>query len=339
MGRDAECQAFLDNAGWADATRRPLAGDASARRYERLSLGGKTAVLMDAAPAAGQDVRPFLRIGAYLAGLGLSPPAILAADEARGFLLLEDLGDDLIARLVAADPAREPALYAAAVDLLLDLHRHPAPEVLPALGPEQLADMLEPLWSWYLPGCGAEGTPGFADDLHGAMLAQLRALAPAPDVIALRDFHAENLLWLPDRAGPARVGLLDFQDAFAGHPAYDLVSLLEDARRDVAPGLRDVMIARYVTASGVDPDDFGRACAALAAQRNMRILGVFARLSLHFGKPHYVALIPRVWGLLQADLAHPALRDLANLVQSHVPAPTADRLNRLRELCGTCPTP
>jgi hypothetical protein len=158
-------------------------------------------------------------------------------------------------------------------------------------------------------------------------------------VLALRDFHAENLVWLPDRAGVARVGLLDFQDAEAGHPAYDLVSLLKDARRDLAPGLEQEMIDRFLSRTGCDPERFAAAYAALGAQRNLRILGVFARLSMHFGKPHYVDLIPRVWAHLTASLRHPALAPLARRVADDLPEPTPDILASLKEQCATVPTP
>ena len=161
----------------------------------------------------------------------------------------------------------------------------------------------------------------------------------ARPVLALRDFHAENLIWLPERDGAARVGLLDFQDAFAGHPAYDLVSLLEDARRDVAPEVREAMVTHYIAGSGTDAAAFRTAFATSGAQRNLRILGVFARLSMHFGKPQYVALIPRVWAHLQADLADPALADLRDFLDGVLPAPDPDRLERIRSLCGTCPKP
>ncbi|MFT6775685.1 MAG: aminoglycoside/choline kinase family phosphotransferase [Paracoccaceae bacterium] len=152
--------------------------------------------------------------------------------------------------------------------------------------------------------------------------------------LVLRDYHAENLIWLPDRAGPARVGLLDHQDALIGHPAYDLASVLEDARRDTSPTLRAAMLARYCAATGADPDTFGAAFAILAAQRNLKIVGIFARLCIRDGKPSYVDLIPRVWAHLARDLAHPALADLAQFVAAHVPPPDAPVLARLRALAG-----
>ena len=337
MTREAARAAFVTRAGWAGAALQPLAGDASARRYHRLVGPGGTAVLMDAPGDKGQDVRPFLRIDAALAAEGLSPPRILAADAAEGFLLLEDLGDALFARLVDHDPDLERTLYLAATDVLLRLHRVPAPAGLPRPSPADLATAVAPVLDWYLPGCEVAAGPA-AGRILPLMEAALAALDPAPAVMCLRDYHAENLLWLPDRAGAARVGLLDFQDAFAGHPAYDLVSLLQDARRDVSPAVQAAATDHYQAQSGIAPASFARALATLGAQRNLRILGIFARLSMHFAKPHYVDLIPRVWAHLQADLRHPDLAPLAACLAEALPAPTPDRLQRIKDKCGTCPT-
>ena len=335
--RAALRDALLDRAGWGSARAEPLAGDASLRRYERLRRGEEAAVLMDAPPDAGEDVRPFLAIARHLAELGLSAPRVLAADEGAGFLLLEDLGDDLYARLLSrSDEGLERALYQAAVDLLAELHRHPAPAGIAAYGPEVMADRAALAWRWY-----RRGVAGDAGDAAGAERAvrdMLEQLAPETDVLVLRDYHAENLLWLPEREGVARVGLLDFQDALAGHRAYDLVSLLEDARRDVAAALREAMIARYIAATGLDEASFRAAAAALGAQRNLRIIGVFARLSMHYGRPRYVDLIPRVWAHLGRDLDHPWLEPLRR-VAATLPEPTPERLARLKELCATVPAP
>jgi aminoglycoside/choline kinase family phosphotransferase len=332
---------FLAAAGWGAARRAPLAGDASLRRYERLtSPDGATAVLMDADPATGEDVRPFLRIARHLAALGLSAPRILAEDAPQGFLLLEDLGDDLFARVAARDPAGEPQLYAAAAAVLGRLHAAPPPSGLAAYDTAAMVPLALLALDWYLPGTGGgEASPLARAEAAGRLAEALeRHAAPARPVLVLRDFHAENLIWLPDRDGPARVGLLDFQDARLGHPAYDLVSLLEDARRDVAPEAHAAARAAFLDATSSDAAGLDAALAVLGAQRNLRILGVFARLSLHFGKPGYVALIPRVWRHLQRDLAHPALAPLAAVLGPLLPEPAPARLDRLRDLCGTRPT-
>jgi hypothetical protein len=338
--RAAAAAAFLGGAGWGGAARALLAGDASNRRYERLRRpDGTGAVLMDAPPDRGEDVRPFLAVARHLSGLGLSAPAILAEDPAAGFLLIEDLGDDLYARLLARDPGREAELYGSATEVLVALHRQPAPAGLAAYDAATMPPLAALAVDWYLAGAaGAAPDPALHAALCAAVAEALDRLAATPrPVLVLRDYHAENLIWLPGRAGPARVGLLDFQDARAGHPGYDLVSLIEDARRDVAEATRALAVRRYLDATGTAAAGFEAALAALGAQRNLRILGVFARLSMHFAKPGYVDLIPRVWGHLQRDLAHPGLAGVARIAAA-LPPPTPALLQRLKDLCGTVPT-
>lgn len=325
---------FIRASGWHGAETRPLAGDASNRRYLRLrARDGARAVLMDAPADRGEDVTAFARIARHLSGLGLSAPRILAEDSAGGFLLLEDLGDALFARVLEAEPGKEPPLYEAATDVLVELHRHPPPTGLEPYSPRVMADMAALAFDWYLDGGTVSDSPARAG-FHVEMQALLAQHAQRTDVLIQRDYHAENLLWLPDRAGVARVGLLDFQDAMRGHPAYDLVSVLQDARRDVPPDIESAMIDRYVAATGADPEAFITAYHCLGTQRNLRILGVFARLCLRDGKAHYVDLIPRVWDLLQRDLGHPALQGIAAHVQDNLPAPDATFLQGLKERCA-----
>ncbi|WP_374466101.1 aminoglycoside phosphotransferase family protein [Ferrovibrio sp.] len=317
--RAALSHGFLVQAGWGTASRAQLAGDASFRKYERLRLNNQPAVLMDA-PPPHEDVRPFLKIARLLLQHGYSAPRILAEDADHGFLLLEDLGDDLYARLIRQGSAELP-LYEAAVDFLLDLHRHAAPADLAPYDEARLIDETALFTDWYLPARTGRDTPE-TQRREFQMLWQ--ALAPEvcqpQRILVLRDFHAENLIWLPQRSGAARVGLLDFQDAVAGHPAYDLVSLLEDARRDVAPELAEAMLQRYIAGSGFDAASFRRAYAILGAQRNLRIIGIFTRLWKRDGKPHYQAFMPRMWRLVERDLAHPALADLRRWIDETVPA-------------------
>lgn len=320
--RAALSRAFLQRAGWGNAARSKLAGDASFRKYERLNRNGEPAVLMDAPPPQ-EDVRPFTRIARHLAALGYSAPRILAEDAEHGFLLLEDLGDDLFARLLQSG-GDERGLYEATIDFLLDLHRHPAPADLAPYDEARLIDEAQLFTDWYLPALTGRDTPANIRQafrfLFGILVPEV-GMDNAPDrrILVLRDFHAENLIWLPQRTGPARLGLLDFQDAVAGHPAYDLVSLLEDARRDVDPDLAEAMLQRYIAGSGVDDATFRRAYAILGAQRNIRIIGIFTRLWKRDGKPHYQAFMPRMWGLLERDLAHPALADLRGWIDAMVP--------------------
>ncbi|MCW8843650.1 MAG: phosphotransferase [Rhodobacteraceae bacterium] len=330
--------AFLATTSWSDAARSALAGDASNRRYLRLRRNsGETAVLMDAPPEKGEDIRPFIAIAQELLSAGLSAPRLLANDERAGFLLLEDLGDDLFARVVVRSPELESSLYQAATDVLLALHKRPAPADLAAYSPAIMTVMAAMAYRWYLRGIDRPFET-VATKFEAAFQPLLEDIAPEADVLIQRDYHAENLLWLPNRDGVARVGLLDFQDAMAGHRAYDLVSLLQDARRDVPLSVEAEMIDRYIEASGLPRAPFDAAYHLLGVQRNLRIIGVFARLSMHFAKPHYIDLIPRVWGYLQRDLDHPALAPVRSLVLDTLPEPTTPRLQTLREKCGTIPT-
>ena len=328
---------FIAASGWQDAARTTVAGDASNRRYDRLTMpAGNSAIMMDAPPDKGEDVRPFVRIARFLRTQGLSAPAVLAQDESHGFLLLEDLGDDLFARVIPRDASLELPLYEAATDVLIALHK----ATPPALAPYD-ADTMTPLaalaFDWYQ--VGATGTLQTAEKsaFTAAFHAALAPLDATPSVLIQRDYHAENLLWLPQRDGIARVGLLDFQDAMAGHPAYDLVSILQDARRDVPAEIEAQMIARYIAANPQDATEFARAYALLGLQRNLRILGVFARLCIRDGKAHYVDLIPRVWGHIQTNLKHPDVAPLANLLAG-LPAPDAETLNRIKSQCATPPS-
>lgn len=327
---------FLDGCGWGQATRLHLAGDASDRRYERLRLGAATAVLMDSPPGGADDPRAFVAMATHLRALGLSPPEVRAFDPAMGFMLLEDLGDDLYARLLQADPSREAELYAPAVDVLCHLQSTPAPQGLPDLMAADWAQAAELALDPY--ARAATGTAPDPADVRPHLTAALSRHADGPRVLILRDYHAENLLWLPGRDGLRRVGLLDFQLGQMGQPGYDLVSLLQDARRDVAPETEAAMIARFVTATGAEPDGFAAHYATLGAQRALRILGIFTRLALVAGKPGYLPLIPRVWGQLQRNLAHPALADLRVVLADLLPEPTPEILDRIRAQCPHIPS-
>ena len=329
-------QRFLEKAGWDAAKRALLAGDASNRTYYRLGdyASGESAVLMDAPPEKGEDTRPFVKVARFLTGIGLSAPEVLHTDEENGFLLIEDLGDDLFARVVKLDPQSEKSLYEAATDTLVALHSHAPPVDLSAYSKNVMSDMAVLAFDWYADGAGCGDTRA-RQELYATMLDVLEEHANDTSVLIQRDYHAENLLWLPQRPSGARVGLLDFQDAMLGHPAYDLVSLLQDARRDVSPELESDMLARFVTATGNDRTAFKAAYACLGAQRNLRIIGVFARLCIRDGKPGYIDFIPRVWGYLQRDLEHPALSPVAACLSTTLPAPTSDILKQLKDRCAT----
>ncbi|RMD48972.1 MAG: aminoglycoside phosphotransferase [Alphaproteobacteria bacterium] len=335
-GRAAAIGAFLAAAGAGGRRPVPLAGDASPRRYYRVP-GAPSLVLMDAPPGSGEDVRPFLAMARWLRAQGFSAPEVLAADAEAGLVLLEDLGDDLFARVMARDPATERPLLTAAVELLAALAELPPPPFLAPYDLEALLAEARLVIEWYLPAASGRPVPpdlaAEFDALIAAATAEVRA-ERAP-VAVLRDYHAENLIWLPERRGHARVGLLDFQDARAGHPAYDLVSLIEDARRDTSPGLAELLIDRHAALTGAEPGVLRAACAALGAQRNLKILGIFARLAIRDGKPRYLDLLPRVWGHVMTDLAHPDLAALARFVRAHLPAPESGVIARIRARTGT----
>ncbi len=318
--------AFLAGAGWGGAARQPLAGDASARRYERLVRASGSAILMIVPPGLPGLAERFARMTGWLRGCGYSAPEILARDAEGAFTIIEDLGDGLFARLIGADNARELELCAAAVDLLADLRHRAPPGFVRTLDAGGLAGLVGLLDEAYLPALGATVGSG---RIAATISSLYQRFGLGETVLCFRDFHAENLIWLPRRAGHARVGLLDYQDAVCAHPAYDLVSLLQDARRDVAPATETAMIARYRAASGADSEGFDAAYALLGAQRALRILAVFARLARTAGKPGYLRFVPRVWGHLQRDLAHPELILLKAAVDETLPTPTQAALDRI----------
>ncbi len=325
---------FLTDAGWQAAAWSPIAGDASARRYQRLThpKTHQTAILMDAPPDHVGSSAPFVSVASYLTQADLSAPRVLAQDLDHGFLLLEDLGDALFARVIANDPPRESVLYDAAIRVICQLHDHPNP-ALPHYGPAQMAQATDLAFLHYRssPADVLSDAAHQTIDLLGDQLARLGNF----NMVSLRDFHAENLIWLPERPGAACVGLLDFQDAVQTHPAYDLMSLIRDARRDVSPALADHLITMFCQIKGHDEPTFRAEAALISAQRNLRILGIFARLSRQMHKPHYVDLIPRVWAHLQTDLSHPSLAALRSMVNRQLDPPTPAFLHILRTPCQT----
>lgn len=339
--RDEQLGDFLSRAGWSIARHSNLAGDASNRRYLRLTNpnNGQSAVLMDAPPHLGEDTRPFVRIAEYLNDIGLSAPRIMAQDDNNGFLLLEDLGDDLFAKVVIRYPDLESSLYSSAIDVLIHLHRNAPPHNLETYDAVTAAPLAGLPYDWYVPEVAGPQHDSTKKRFLSLMQEALASHAADCDVLIQRDYHAENLLWLPNRAGVARVGLLDFQDAMLGHRAYDLVSLLQDARRDVPTQVERAMLSRYIVATGQNSDEFEAAYATLGAQRNLRIIGVFARLCIRDGKPGYLKFLPRVWSLLERDLAHPALASLKQLVVETIPKPTQDVIDKIRAKCAPAQKP
>ena len=326
--RDALISGFLDTAGWPGATRETLAADASFRRYDRIRLGDRRAVLMDA-PPEHEDIAPFIELAHHLRGLGYSAPEPIRADLDIGLLLLEDLGDDTFTRLLARD-ADERSLYLLATDLLIDLHRKPREQCvfdeLPHYSDQLFLDEAALLTDWYIPAVLGEPLSADARANYVAAWRSVLPLARAvPETLVLRDYHVDNLLRIDGREGIAACGLLDFQDAVAGPVSYDFVSLVGDARRDVPLALVGELRRRYLDAvPHTDANDFDRSCAILGAQRHCKVIGIFTRLCVRDGKPGYLDHIPRVWRLLETALAHPALAGIAAWLDAHIPA--ADRI-------------
>ena len=307
--------AFLAEAGWGGAIVSPLAGDASFRRYFRVERDGQTAVLMDA-PPPHEDPRPFIRMSDYLCGIGLAAPAILHRDLDQGLMLIADFGSVRMRETVDAAPDREGEIYEAVVNVLIELHRHAPPAGLKPHGLEAWVEEICLFTDWYCPAVGIDV------DRDAFCAAWTEALKPidalGQTVTELRDYHAENIMLVEGATGHARIGLLDFQDALIGHPAYDLVSMLEDARRDVSPTVERVMLDHYIAKTNA-PDHFEAAYWALGAQRNTRIIGVFTRLWKRDGKPHYTAFQPRMWGLLERNLVQPGLAPLKRWFDANIP--------------------
>jgi hypothetical protein len=308
---------FLAKHGWEGAEIRPLAGDASFRRYFRVHRGSETAVLMDA-PPEHEDIGPFLTVSGHLLDRGFCPPRPLAIDRTDGLLLLEDFGDDRVGPLLQREPEREREIYESAVDILARLAAEPAPSDLAPYDEEAMEREVRLFPDWYVPALELDvDEAAFLTAWRETWGDVLRVARETP-VLVLRDYHADNLMVLPGRP---ELGLLDFQDALAGHAAYDLVSLLQDARRDVAPELEEAMIDVFCERANVADRTLFRAhYEILGAQRNTKILGIFTRLWKRDNKAFYPTMHPRIWTYLERNLAHPALAPLRAWFDANVPA-------------------
>jgi len=329
IDRQGTIAAFLDRQGLAGAGRRPLAGDASARHYERLlprKPGQPESLILMDSPYPVEDVFPFIAVAGLLKAIGLTVPEIVASEPARGLLLLEDLGDSTFSRLMEAgtDPA---GLYALATDVLTALHDRfdpvrAAPLALPRYDARLFVDQVMLFADVYVPAAlGRPLSEGERAALEYAWTEVVtQAVAAVPASFLHRDFHVDNLMRLPGREGVAACGILDFQSAGIGPVSYDLVSLLEDARRDVPAAISAAMVERYLQAfPELDPHGFTLSCAVLGAVRHARVIGIFARLALFQGRRGYLVHLPRVWRLLEGQLAKPALAPVAAWFDRHLP--------------------
>lgn len=322
--RGAKRRAFWQRAGWDDANETPLAADASFRRYFRLKhKDGRAAVVMDAPPEK-EDVRPFVSIGEILSGFGYSVPRLLAADDEDGFLLLEDLGDTTYTRALAAGED-ELSLYSLATDLLTDLAKRGLEDVtghVPAYSDEKLLQEVMLFVDWYLrPGVGLKIDDAARDAFADAWRNCLPAARSAPEVLVLRDYHVDNMMLLPDRAGIAACGLLDFQDAVIGPASYDLVSLLQDCRRDISEAVIKSAMERYFATMPeiVNRQAFLSSYRVLGAQRHFKVLGIFARQTVLHGNHGYLVHMPRLWRLALENLSDEALAPVREWIEKHVP--------------------
>jgi len=323
--RETLLTGFQQRAGWGDAERSLLAGDASFRKYWRLRRAdGATMVIMDAPPPQ-EDVRPFVRVANHLEALGFSVPHVALVDEDNGFLLLEDLGDGTYTRLLQQGND-EWSLYALATDVLAELSQQPVPADVPAYDDQRLLTETGLLPDWFLTSVGAAVSAEARAEWDRVWLGLLPVARGVPSALVLRDYHVDNLLLLPGRAGLAACGLLDFQDAVVGPLTYDLMSLLEDARRDIDPALVAAMTARFLVARpDLHAETFEASWAVMAAQRHAKVIGIFARLYKRDGKPGYLPHIPRVWRLLEKACQHPACAPVQAWLQAHVPPAVRQR--------------
>lgn len=321
--RTAAIDQFLKSHGWDEAERQPLASDASFRRYIRLTRGNDTTLLMDAPPPK-ESVGPFTRIAKHLLSLGLSAPEIYAEDRKNGLLLIEDFGENTFTTLLN-NGADETALYQLAIDTLIELHKLPTskavPEGLPAYNFQRLNDEASLLVDWFVPA--VTDTPISAKNRKDHVMAWFECyhhLFDQPQTLVLRDYHVDNLMQLDGRKDVQACGLLDFQDALVGPSAYDVMSLLEDARRDISDTLKSQMLERYLNAfPDLNHENFSTAFAILGAQRHAKVIGIFTRLCWRDNKSTYLQHIPRVWRLLEHALQHPSLAPIANWLEHHIP--------------------
>jgi len=327
--RDSIINNFLSSSRWDNSKRINVAGDASFRRYDRVIKDDGVAILMDAPPPQ-EDVTPFIKIDEFLISNGFSAPKIISSDIENGLLLLEDLGDNRYTRILSGESnlknkPTEEELYKLAINTLIEIQKTHPPNI-PEYNENLLFKELFLFTEWYIPLIYRKEK---ADEIRGEYEDIWKDLMPnivnREKVVVCRDYHADNLMWLPEREGVKKVGLLDFQDAVVGHPAYDLVSLLVDARRVVDKNFAEEMLEYYISKSTYKSEDFVESYSILGAQRNLKIVGIFTRLAIRDGKKHYLSLIPRVWGYIERDISIPSMARLKEWLDKIIPRYERDK--------------
>lgn len=337
--RSLAIRTFLDEAGYRNATRRHLTGDASVRAYEHIHTGDKRLVLMDSprhTPGPilahgkyyqqiahiAEDVRPFIAIARSLVEKGLRAPAIYETDIEQGILLIEDLGS---AGVLDDDGVPIAERYRESAACLARMHAQPFQRDLPVAEgiihhvPDFDRDAMQIevslLTDWYLPW--KRGTPASDAERRDYIAiwdALIESLSAAEHNLLLRDFHSPNIIWRPEASGTDRVGIIDFQDAMIGPSAYDVASLVQDARVDMPEGVADDVLDHYLTLrgkdAGFDRARFLRDWHVMAAQRNCKLVGLWVRLMQRDGKPAYMRHMPRSLRNLERALSHPDLAPL-----------------------------
>ena len=326
MIRPEKIEQFLRHHGWNDAKTEKITSDASNREYTRLSKKQNTSILMDSDPTTNESIENFIYFTKQLRKQKFSAPKIYGQDICNGFLLLEDLGSDSFANILKSKPHLENQIYQEAINQLIEIRKNKIPRLTRKYDLKILLQEAVLFSEWYLSPLRASYESSY---LLKILRVTLQETLKQDTTLVLRDYHAENLMWLPDRRNNRRVGLLDYQDALAGNPAYDIASLLKDARREVPKKLQEELIKYFLKKTNLDHAVFSRDYSILSAQRNLKIIGIFSRLSIRDNKSSYLDLIPRVWKNLQDDLKHPSLNELSEFIKINSPQPTLENLRKL----------
>jgi len=324
--RPEKIERFLRHHGWDDAKTEKITSDASNRKYTRLFKKQNTSILMDSDPTTNESIENFIYFTNQLRKQKFSAPKIYGQDICNGLLLLEDLGSDSFANILKSKPHLENHIYQEAINQLIEIRKNKIPHLTRKYDLKILLQEAVLFSEWYLSPLRASYE---SSHLLKILRVTLQETLKQDTTLVLRDYHAENLMWLPDRRNNRRVGLLDYQDALAGNPAYDIASLLKDARREVPKKLQEELIKYFLKKTNLDHAVFSRDYSILSAQRNLKIIGIFSRLSIRDNKSGYLDLIPRVWKNLQDDLKHPSLNELSEFIKSNSPQPTLENLGKL----------